>query len=767
MARKKTTENNDIRPIKRRSRSGCHNCKRLKVKCDETKPVCLHCSKNGTACDYSLKLLWGGRPYKTPRVEKTTSYTTIVTTRTVPASADLATQLGYQPLQNTNNDCQGPQNVIFQESPLQQPVDTESFIMETPRVHFLPANYRPSFTIDSAVPASAAKKSPQATKPPTPPHVPTSPMPFASPAQSPAAVLLSSSPASESDFTKDIASTHSYEFAGTAGVATVHAYNHDRHSAFIQTPLRNLASSQGSFAGNGGVTTDDQQQQYQHNMNLNDPDIIDIPRPLDVLPDILKSVPLYRGLFHHFVHVTANLLVPAPTLYPQNPFKVLLPSMSLNTPHLMDLILAYAATHRAHLLKIAQPVDLITRLLARVFSGLTRALENDDEAKSDTTLTTAIMLASYAIYSGDVHDAWKKHLHGARDIVIARGLTNHFLAPTRLDPAAAWKLAPEVAKVSAGPACMIGPSLIPTETTTTSTTATKESDVAYFLVRWFSYIDVIGGLSSAHTTTFTTRNEDMAQLWALHDISINRLREHGVEEDVISTKLISTEGKIDFLLGVDLGMLPVFSKVSYLARQKRLLVEQQQEASATSSEHDPNENNSGDSDLAENCYMRLAQIQTEARELITLITSFCAAYERRRKQYITTALNPDPIYSQLCILSVTFCLTVILQIYRRILDFPSTDPQVQRLVTDITALFDAHIPQGSDVESCMSFPIFVTACEVLDPQVRDKFYRRVKQMERFGAGHVIKAREIMEICWNENRSWADVVEHYGWDLVLA
>ena len=139
MARKKTTENNDIRPIKRRSRSGCHNCtynqnkferkiaqmtntsgagKRLKVKCDETKPVCLHCSKNGTACDYSLKLLWGGRPYKTPRVEKTTSYTTIVTTRTVPASADLATQLGYRPLQNTNNDCQGPQNVIFQESPL-------------------------------------------------------------------------------------------------------------------------------------------------------------------------------------------------------------------------------------------------------------------------------------------------------------------------------------------------------------------------------------------------------------------------------------------------------------------------------------------------------------------------------------------------------------------------------------------------------------------------------------------------------------------------
>jgi hypothetical protein len=755
--------------------------KRLKVKCDETKPVCLHCSKNGTVCDYSLKLSWGGRPYKTPRVEKTTSYTTVMTTRTAPASAELATQLGYQQQekqQEQNAGREGLQNPpretqkgIFQESPLQQPVDTESFIMETPRVHFLPANYRPRFTIDAAAPA--AKTSQRATNPPTPPQpdMPATPMALASPTPSPAAALLSSSPASESDFTHDIASTQSYEFAGTAGVATVHGYNHDRHSAFIQTPLRNLASSQGNSPRDGDITTHDQQQQqhqhHQHHPHLNDPDIIDIPRPLDVLPDILKTVPLYRGLFHHFVHVTADLLVPAPTLYPQNPFKILLPSISLNTPHLMDLILAYAATHRAHLLKINQPVDLITRLLGRVFEGLTRALEDDHEAQSDATLTTAIMLASYAIYSGDVHDAWKKHLHGARDIVIARGLANHFLAPTRPELAADWELSSsEAATISPGPACMIGPSSISTETTA-STTARKESDVAYFLIRWFSYIDVIGGLSSAHATTFMTRNEDMAQLWALHDISLNRLREHGVEEEVISTKLISAEGKIDFLLGVDLGMLPVFSKVSYLARQKRLLQEEQQQAMPVASPEPDANKNSSSSDAAKKRYMRLAQIQAEARELINLITSFCTAFERRRKQYMATALHPDLIYSQLCILNVTFCLAVILQIYRHILDFPCADPQVQNLVTAITALFDAHIPQGSDVESCLNFPIFVTACEVLDPQVREKFYRRVKQMERFGAGHVIKAREILEICWNENRSWVDVVEHYGWDLVLA
>ncbi|KAH3686001.1 hypothetical protein WICPIJ_003000 [Wickerhamomyces pijperi] len=53
-------------PAKKRSRSrlGCHRCKRLKVKCDELKPSCTLCEKSNKTCDYSLKLTWGGRPFK-------------------------------------------------------------------------------------------------------------------------------------------------------------------------------------------------------------------------------------------------------------------------------------------------------------------------------------------------------------------------------------------------------------------------------------------------------------------------------------------------------------------------------------------------------------------------------------------------------------------------------------------------------------------------------------------------------------------------------
>lgn len=48
----------------KRSRLGCHRCKKLKIKCSEERPACGACTKVGCECDYSLKLTWGGRPYK-------------------------------------------------------------------------------------------------------------------------------------------------------------------------------------------------------------------------------------------------------------------------------------------------------------------------------------------------------------------------------------------------------------------------------------------------------------------------------------------------------------------------------------------------------------------------------------------------------------------------------------------------------------------------------------------------------------------------------
>ncbi|KAJ0158600.1 hypothetical protein CTA2_11248, partial [Colletotrichum tanaceti] len=49
---------------KRRSRNGCWPCKARKVKCGEEHPSCTNCQKTGETCDYSVRLNWEGRRTK-------------------------------------------------------------------------------------------------------------------------------------------------------------------------------------------------------------------------------------------------------------------------------------------------------------------------------------------------------------------------------------------------------------------------------------------------------------------------------------------------------------------------------------------------------------------------------------------------------------------------------------------------------------------------------------------------------------------------------
>jgi hypothetical protein len=72
----------------RRSRTGCHNCRRLHRKCDETKPACLGCLDLGKQCVYSLRVSWGGRPFNKSsfgKCLKTAAVAAIPTTESLDA----------------------------------------------------------------------------------------------------------------------------------------------------------------------------------------------------------------------------------------------------------------------------------------------------------------------------------------------------------------------------------------------------------------------------------------------------------------------------------------------------------------------------------------------------------------------------------------------------------------------------------------------------------------------------------------------------------
>jgi hypothetical protein len=215
--------------------------------------------------------------------------------------------------------------------------------------------------------------------------------------------------------------------------------------------------------------------------------------------------------------------------------------MAMSAPHLMSLIIAYGATHRAKILGTPEPEEMIGLLLRRTFEGLSHSLEDTVEAKSDQTLAAALLLASYAIISntGDGPNSWKTHLQGAREIIAARGVSQLLGAVT-----------------SYGGSDFYGPQ--PVRPMDSDLPMSKE---LWFLVKVFAYIDVIGALSSSSANSVLTEDD------SLH---INRLLslQDWQNAKTLEFESLDSIGEIDFLLGVDLQMIPLFAKVSALIRQR-------------------------------------------------------------------------------------------------------------------------------------------------------------------------------------------------------
>lgn len=198
------------------------------------------------------------------------------------------------------------------------------------------------------------------------------------------------------------------------------------------------------------------------------PVTVSISRSLEPLPGTLKDNPMNLLYFHHFVNHTARMLVPHDCS--ENPFKSILPQSTFSIPHLqsrllmvyivavhnpnlLNLLLTYSASHRSSLLNHPEPVNRIAIWVQDVFPSLRRALSDPSRQISNSNLATAIMLSSLEILNPNTFEVkvpWQKHLHIARQMILARGGANSLR---------------------------------------------RRDKVSYFLIRWFAYLDVMGSLS--------------------------------------------------------------------------------------------------------------------------------------------------------------------------------------------------------------------------------------------------------------------------------
>jgi hypothetical protein len=139
--------------------------------------------------------------------------------------------------------------------------------------------------------------------------------------------------------------------------------------------------------------------------------------------------------------------------------------MAVQDDNLLNLLLAYSASHRARLLRQPEPATRIALWVQDIFPNLRHALDDPSEIISNANLATAIMLASLEIISPKafgVEVPWQKHLDTARQMIAARG------GPQRMQ------------------------------------TASHGDSVSSFLWSWFAYLDVLGSLSGGKANSSST-----------------------------------------------------------------------------------------------------------------------------------------------------------------------------------------------------------------------------------------------------------------------
>lgn len=692
----------------KRSRLGCHRCKNLKIKCSEERPACSSCAKVGTDCDYSLKLTWGGRPYKNKEKRKTSQYTVDVTANNLTTGTLTFVASDYEAKETTPNSVKaeptdGPriknefQPLVENFARIEHGIESASHTLGRFSNRF---SLRNSEIFTSYISSQVE--------------------PHAHGDQSPLLADLVDNYAAdiariENSFPEEPKSNYFTDF--------MHPTLWTRRSPEMEKAFVTTPTPSHSDPVNVGMPL----QNSEEILALES--LHSIPPLLTPLPELLLKVPYYRLLLHFWVNVACNDLVPAPShMYQDNPFKVLLPQMGMHYPGVLTTILACAARARDNLEGGTNHQGIIDQLLSRSCNELLKQLQDKTESTSDGTLATILLLSCYEVVNSNDFEKHRTHTTGASQIISARNKGN----------------------VAASPFSDSSDSS--TSSLAVATHVRDESDVAFFLMRWFVYVDMLGALAS-------TRGRENY---------LRSYRKAGRYSPIESVATLDTDSgmtdpkrDIDYLWGFDVRLLPHFINLALLVREV--------EGYLASPGVDPS------------CVP--LYIVTEALELKLRFSQAYEAGEERRQASIDKLIgskaksssspksskNIKDLIHHDNILSATnkmFFDMGMLNLYRRVLLLPRLSPLVQELVKEMAYVLEVGIESGSPAEVCTMFCHFCAGCETLDPVQRQFFFDRFNRLARVGNINATKSVVIMNRCWETGEDWITAANELDIDLVL-
>ncbi|KAK5109828.1 hypothetical protein LTR85_002042 [Meristemomyces frigidus] len=785
---------------KKRSRTGCWPCKARKVKCGEEKPNCTNCVKTGEACDYSIKLNWGGRSKRDKDG-----------TPTEPGSFTFVTSPGTG-ASHAKSNSNGREHVFSAQhiatAPPRRPISREASSLSSadttpggeapaldPQLH--PTQYQ-SYQQERRAPAlgglphlpplngmfqqspGSAERSPPTSAPlgeefrwspqhsakrvklspsRSTPHPQPSPV-FAVPQypaqleQSPASTHFT--PHSISSIVNTPATPGSSIHSGSSPYppppATLHVqdppdlrrlsvksllsdpseesererpqvvraessgyrtygYDHGLHDLDIphnddnrvvlpKSPDMRRASaavSEVSTTSSGDI--DAKLIAFEPGGYYAQPVPIRIPRFLEPLPEELLGNQMNLLYFHHFINHTGRIMVPHDC--PENPFRGVLPQMAVRNTHLLHLVLAFSASHRARLLDHPEPANRIADWMSDVLPALRQALSDDPTTPGTTDprdpsslapLATAIMLASLEIVSPNtfaVPIPWQHHLQIARQIIVAKGGLHH------------------LAQQADG----------------------ARDKAIFFLSRWFAYLDVLGSLSGSKQDQplFGAYLEDGGGRWL-----VNR------SDDEIY--------QIDCFFGFSGRCIALLAQVAQLAGEcDRLRI-------------DPVTNEARPGWLPEQRVRQQAvELQRRLGASATTVYRGCTHTDPQSPQHSVAENKSEQDVAEIFATNEAYHWAGLIHLSRRVLGLPASHPQVQDSVRKVVACLE-KVRRGSTAESCLLFPMFSAGCEAVTAEDRGVFMARLMAVEGWGMQHVGRARVLMQRVWDTGRGWETLVD---------
>ncbi|EMG47263.1 hypothetical protein G210_2430 [Candida maltosa Xu316] len=762
----------------RRSRTGCHNCKRMKIKCDEKKPTCSYCIKTKANCDYSIKLTWGGRPYKNKDKRKTNGMDKS-STMTRDISTSVSSTITNEPEKpqnsnNNNNNNDGFQFVFHQfreitpnvpspssesifshhsESSPTQPIKKRKVLsgnqtngspqtFQTPNGNSI-LDMGPVFSQDRTIPQILVDGS-NDVSPVQVPNPVTDIMPeinngINSLTNALADIGYESFQLQNSnifndflqhsekhqDYTKpDSTSDESeklYLSNYTQDLNKIEQYLPRRESNMFadKLPMRSMSNMLISETPKI-VNLDPEEENEVAPLDL-DMELFwqSIPPSLSPLPEMLLNVPFYRNLMHFWVNVASHHLVPAPSgIYRDNPFKILLTQMAMEYPSIMSTLLAFSAKMRSTLIGSDDTPDvIIDQLLSRSCSELLILLKNNESATSNEALATALLLSCFEVFNSKDFSRHRAHNIGARQIIKARSGS----------------------PISKGPE------------------SGTESDITFFLTRWFVYTDVIGALSAAtNSHNYLLAAGDSSKYEPLESI----IMYHDINDDTETEISKSNMKNIDYLMGFDIRFLAQFTKITTLIRQTNAYLQQ--------AGSDPN---TLPMDIIKNALeVKESLIMTSERDELFFQQNHKEMVQKiNQLQGASSPGELNQLVEENDILRYTnkiFCNAGLIHLYRRVLLIPRSSTLVQDLVNTICDLAKYKIESKSPADICSIFCIFTAGCEVLDPERQHFFHQRFENLAEMGNINARKGLVIMKRCWETGESWIDAAKSVNVDITL-